>query len=43
MDLCEWAHGYTYPMGLIYVEHATQKRTVKDSAYWYREMISKPG
>jgi beta-glucosidase len=26
-------------MGLIYVDHATQKRTVKDSAYWYRELI----
>ena len=39
MDLCEWARGYTYPMGLIYVEHATQKRRVKDSAYWYRELI----
>ncbi len=43
MDLCEWAHGYTYPMGLIYVDHATQKRTVKDSAYWYREMIQSQG
>ncbi len=39
MDLCEWAAGYTYPMGLLYVDHATQKRTVKDSACWYRDMI----
>jgi beta-glucosidase len=39
MDLCEWAAGYTYPMGLIYVDHATQQRTVKDSAYWYRDLI----
>ena len=39
MDLNEWAHGYTYPMGLIHVDHATQKRTVKDSAFWYRNLI----
>jgi beta-glucosidase len=40
MDLCEWASGYTYPMGLVYVDHATQKRTVKDSAFWYRDLIA---
>jgi beta-glucosidase len=39
MDLCEWAAGYTYPMGLIYVDHSTQKRTIKQSAYWYRDLI----
>jgi len=39
MDLCEWASGYTYPMGLIYVDHATQKRTIKQSAFWYRDLI----
>ncbi len=39
MDLCEWASGYDYPMGLIYVDHATQKRTIKESAFWYRDLI----
>ena len=39
MDLCEWALGYTCPMGMIYVDHETQKRIVKDSAYWYRDLI----
>jgi beta-glucosidase len=39
MDLNEWAAGYTYPMGLIYVDHATNLRTIKDSAYWYRDLI----
>jgi beta-glucosidase len=43
MDLCEWAHGYTYPMGLVHVDHATQKRTLKDSAYWYRDLIQSQG
>lgn len=39
MDLCEWAAGYTYPMGLVHVDHATQIRTPKDSAFWYRDLI----
>jgi len=39
MDLCEWAHGYDYPMGLFYVDHDTQRRTPKDSAFWYRDLI----
>jgi beta-glucosidase len=39
MDLNEWAAGYTYPMGLIHVDHATHKRTVKDSGYWVRDLI----
>ena len=43
MDLCEWASGYTYPMGLVYVDHATQKRMVKDSAFWYRDLILSQG
>jgi beta-glucosidase len=43
MDLCEWASGYDYPMGLIHVDHATQKRTPKQSAYWYRDLIRSQG
>ena len=39
MDLTEWAMGYDYPMGLIHVDHKTQKRRVKDSALWYRDLI----
>jgi beta-glucosidase len=39
MDNLEWAHGYTMRMGLLHVNHATQQRTVKDSAYWYRDLI----
>jgi beta-glucosidase len=39
MDLCEWTSGYDYPMGLLYVDHVTQQRTIKESAYWYRNLI----
>jgi beta-glucosidase len=26
-------------MGLVRVDYETQERTIKDSAYWYRELI----
>lgn len=39
MDLEEWAHGYEYPMGLVHVDHASGQRTIKDSGYWYRDLI----
>lgn len=43
MDNFEWEKGYSERFGLIYVDYRTQKRTLKDSAYWYREMIRTDG
>lgn len=43
MDNYEWAHGYRKRFGLIYVDYATQGRTLKDSARWYREVIESRG
>jgi len=41
MDNFEWADGYTNRFGLHYVDYATQKRTPKLSAGFYREVISR--
>ena len=41
MDNFEWADGYTNRFGLHYVDFATQKRTPKLSADFYREVIGR--
>ncbi|HJX89049.1 MAG TPA: GH1 family beta-glucosidase [Pyrinomonadaceae bacterium] len=41
MDNFEWADGYTNRFGLHYVDYATQKRTPKLSAAFYREVIAR--
>jgi beta-glucosidase len=43
MDNFEWADGYKHRFGLVHVDYETQKRTLKDSALWYREVIRTNG
>jgi beta-glucosidase len=39
-DNFEWAHGYEKRFGIIWVDYATQKRILKDSARWYSRVIA---
>ena len=43
LDNFEWAAGYKERFGLIHVDYQTQKRTPKDSAYWYRRVMESNG
>jgi len=43
MDNFEWAEGYKHRFGLVHVDYQTQRRTLKDSALWYRDVISTNG
>lgn len=43
MDNFEWAKGYSERFGLVYVDYPTQKRIMKDSAYWYSRTIKENG
>jgi beta-glucosidase len=40
MDNFEWAEGYDKRFGLTYIDYETQKRILKDSAYWYKQVIT---
>jgi beta-glucosidase len=41
MDNFEWASGYLKRFGIVHVDYATQVRTPKASADWYRDFIAR--
>ncbi|MGL4982972.1 MAG: GH1 family beta-glucosidase [Treponemataceae bacterium] len=43
MDNFEWAFGYSQRFGIIHVDYQTQKRTLKDSAFFYKKVIETNG
>ena len=43
MDNFEWCEGYSKRFGMVHVDFETQKRTIKDSGYWYKSVIENNG
>lgn len=39
LDNYEWSEGYAKRFGIVHVDYETQKRTPKDSAHWYADLI----
>ena len=40
MDNFEWSLGYSRRFGITHIDYETQKRTIKDSGLWYKEVIA---
>jgi beta-glucosidase len=43
LDNFEWSEGYRRRFGIVHVDYGTQTRVPKDSALWYRDVISRNG
>ncbi|MEA2164890.1 MAG: beta-glucosidase [Thermoanaerobaculia bacterium] len=43
LDNLEWSHGYTKRFGIVHVDFQTLKRTLKESAKFYREVVRTGG
>jgi beta-glucosidase len=39
IDNFEWTYGYSKRFGIIYIDYKTQERILKNSAFWYRDLI----
>ncbi|HEY7575814.1 MAG TPA: GH1 family beta-glucosidase [Thermoanaerobaculia bacterium] len=43
LDNLEWSHGFSKRFGIVHVDFATQRRTPKSSALFYRDLIRRNG
>lgn len=43
LDNLEWAEGFSKRFGIVRCDHTTQRRTIKRSGRWYRELIALAG
>ncbi|MFV2065309.1 MAG: family 1 glycosylhydrolase, partial [Chloroflexota bacterium] len=43
LDNFEWSYGYAKRFGLVHVDFDSQRRTPRDSARWYRDVIAQNG
>lgn len=43
MDNFEWSFGYSKRFGIIHIDYETLKRTIKQSGYWYKDVIENNG
>lgn len=40
LDNLEWTSGFSQRFGLVWVDHATQRRVRKNSFFWYRDLMA---
>lgn len=43
LDNFEWLQGYKDRFGIVFVDYPTQRRVLKDSALWYKDIIAGNG
>jgi beta-glucosidase len=41
IDNFEWTHGYNRRFGIVHVDFDSQRRTIKDSGYWFADLIKR--
>ncbi len=42
-DNFEWSLGFAERFGLVFVDYVSGERTIKDSGYWYRDIVQSNG